>query len=167
MTSLVETVAALAQPWADLYRASDLLQFGLHATHLTGIAVAGGTALGADRLALRLGKRPAAQRLAFLAALAAKHRRVLTALAFVVASGVLLLLAQVRSHLPSPFFWIKMTTLGLLLWNGSRLRRAERRLLAAPEHTREEWGEMETHAARSAGLWVAMALLGVILTTLR
>lgn len=163
---VVETIAGLVQPWAELYRGSDLLQFGIHVTHLAGLAVAGGTALGADRLALRLGRRPPAQRQAFLAGLQSKHRRVLTALAFVIASGVLLLLAQVRTHLPSPFFWMKMLALGLLLWNGTLLRATERRLLARPDHTRDDWKPMETHAKRSVGLWVAVALLGLVLTTL-
>lgn len=162
---MLDTLATLAQPWAEIYRGSDLLQFMLHATHLGGIAVAGGTALSADRMALRLDRRPPAHREAFLVALATKHVRVVAALGVVIGSGILLLLTDVRTLLPSPVFWLKMLTLAALLWNGNLLRTAGHNLRTGATEPAAGWVRLKQYAKRSALLWIAVALLGTILTT--
>lgn len=162
---VVDTLAELARPWAETYRAHDVLQFGIHAAHLGGITFAGGTALAADRMALRLGRRPPAQRQAFLAHLQTRHARVLTALSVVAASGLLLLGAHVPTLLPSPVYWLKMTLLATLLWNGSRLRATGRRLHRDFDPSPDAWAPLATYAGRSVALWFAIALMGVILTT--
>ena len=186
MTTLMETAAALAQPWADLYGSSAAVQSAVTFFHFGGLLAAGGFALAADRGVLRHARRPGVERMAFLRELAATHRVVIAGLAAVVASGLLLLGADVEALLPSPVFWAKMGAFVLLLLNGLSLRRAEHAVSAAefgdpadpadpapgaspgegadPGEGERRWGALRAASLRSAGLWFAVLFLGTLLT---
>jgi hypothetical protein len=161
---VIDALAGLARPWAELYRGSDVLQLLLFAAHVGGVALGGLTALGADRKVVRLAGRPAAQKHAAVEAVRRSHARVVAALAVAIASGLLRLLAHLERLLPSPVLWLKMLGLALLLWNGARLRKQAAALFADPATTDDEWPALKRLALRSVGLWVAVALLGLVLT---
>jgi uncharacterized membrane protein len=183
MTSLMDIAAALAQPWADLYGGSALIQSAVTFLHFGGLLTAGGSALGADAGVLRHARRPGVERVAFLRELPATHRVVVAGLAAVVASGLLLLAADVEALLPSPVFWAKMGAFVLLLLNGLSLRRAEHAVSAAelgdpadpapgaspgegadPGEGERRWRALRAASLRSAGLWFAVLFLGTLLT---
>ncbi|HET6231055.1 MAG TPA: hypothetical protein VFE05_13360, partial [Longimicrobiaceae bacterium] len=90
------------------------------------------------------------------------HRPVVTGLVLVVLTGVLMLLSDVESLLPSPVYWAKMGAFVLLLVNGLMMQRAESRLSAGGPGA-EDWGSLRGAAWRSAFLWFATLLLGTIL----
>lgn len=159
----IDVLARATQPWADYYAQSDVLQVVAGFGHAGAILVAGLTALSADRAVLRAVRLPRL-RSAALAQLQGAHGRVFAGLAFALLTGLTMLSGQIAILFPSFWFWIKMTGLAALAWNGRRILHAERAVGSEPQ--REElWRALATPARTSAALWLCIALLGVILTT--
>jgi hypothetical protein len=88
---------------------------------------------------------------------------VLGGLALSFASGVLLFLSDVDEFLGSPFFWIKLALIGLLLVNGFLMTRTEQALNAGGDRV-ALWGRLRTISILSLILWLATTLAGVVLT---
>lgn len=176
--SAVESLTALAQPWADRVADSPVLATSIIVVHVVAIFAAGGLAVAADRAVLRAtrggtqGATPSApitsdalQRT--ITELGETHRPVIVALAFAFASGLLLLLSDVGTFAVSRVFWSKLTLIVLLLANGIRLRRAEARVLHAKEGDAvlvgRALGTLRSAAGFSLFAWFGIVLLGVIL----
>lgn len=158
----METLASLAEPWADFYGGSTLLQGLVTFLHIGGIVVAAGLALATDRSTFRMSGKPVAMRRAHVHELSAVHTPVLWALGVVLLSGMALVLADVETFLPSSFFWIKMTLFAVLLANGLTFRGVEKGLEADPGDT-VAWKRLRWAAGRSLALWGVVLLLGVLL----
>lgn len=164
MLPFLDAAAADLQPWSDLYNGSVAVSSGLTFAHLGGLLVAGGFAVATDRAVIRAGRMPAPERRYVLGELRAVHRPVLLALGVVVLTGLAMLGSDVRTFLPSPIFWIKMSLIGLLLANGLLLRRAEAALRVDPLQG-GAWTRLRNAALRSGGLWMLTVLFGVLLTS--
>lgn len=162
---LVESLAHLAEPWAAAYDNSKLLMNGVMFSHIGGFLVAGGLALAADRSVFRATGADMSVRRVHVAELNAVHTPVLFGLLVSFASGFLLFLADVPTFATSPVFWIKMGFLGLLLWNGSALRRLGHRL-ATEDVSERAWQTLRRSAAASSFLWFVAVLTGVMLVNL-
>ena len=169
MTDLVARVADVAAPWARLYGDSVLLQSLVMFVHLGSLLLAGGLAIAADRAALRAARPDGAVlRAPALAQIGAVHRSVLVGLALALASGALLLAADVETFLPSPVLWLKLALIALLLANGRVLQRAERAASApgadaATPGGSAPWRRLSGAAARSMVLWFSLVLVSVVL----
>lgn len=93
----------------------------------------------------------------------------LTGLAVIFTSGLLLALSDVKTFGPSPIYWTKMSLVALLLINGSVLQRTEQKLRAGSllAHTtapgKQLWSRLRFAAATSMTLWTAIVLAGVVL----
>jgi len=83
------------------------------------------------------------------------------ALSFV--SGLLLFLSDVDEFLASPWFWVKLGFVGLLLVNGFVMTRTERALANGGDQGML-WGRLRTISVLSLTLWIATTLVGVALT---
>jgi hypothetical protein len=164
MISLVQMAAGYAKPWADLYSDSSMVKAVVVFLHLSGLLAAGGFALSADRATLRLGRLTESERLDFVRELGDTHRPVLLGLSLVIFTGILMLLADVETLLPSTVFWLKMGGFALLMLNGLTLQRAERRL-SGGRHTAAAWRNLHWAALRSAGLWFTVLFLGTLLAS--
>jgi hypothetical protein len=92
------------------------------------------------------------------------HALVLGGLALSFISGVLLFLADVDEFLGSPFFWVKLGLIGLLLLNGFMMTRTERALAGGGNET-TLWARLRTIAVLSVTLWIVTTLAGVVLMT--
>jgi hypothetical protein len=160
---VVENVAALAQPWADMYADSGVLATLIVFLHLGGLTVAGGFALAFDRSTLRVERGVVADRSGFLRELNAVHLPVIVAMTVVIASGFALMLADVEVFLPSKVFWLKMGVFALLMLNGLVVQAAGRRLSRDAMDARG-WVRLRRATLRSIGLWAAVIFLGVLLT---
>ncbi len=158
----METIASLAQPWADFYGGSTLLQGLVTFLHVGGIVAAMGLALATDRSTFRVSGKPSAIRRDHVAELGAVHTPVLWALGVVLVSGVALVLADVETFLPSWFFWSKMALFGVLMVNGLTFRGVEKGLEADPDDA-GAWRSLRWAAGRSVALWGVVLLLGVLL----
>lgn len=173
---MFESLTTLAQPWADLYANQPRLATALLATHVLAMFIGGGMAIAADRAILRAAVGTADAARAIVADLSTTHTLVVTALVLSSLSGLALFLSDVPTFSVSKVYWAKMGTLLLLLLNGLRMRRAERTVIAsldgAPIQTAEmpvpfpasPWGRVRQTASLSFALWVALVLLGVVLT---
>ena len=167
-TTLLEWLAGVAVPWQDAYADSAVLPSAVRFAHFAGLLVGGGLALAADRATLQAWRADAAARARQLQALAATHRLVVGALALLVASGALLLLADVEAIATSPVFWTKATLVLLLLANGFAMTRAEGALHTAaddPAASERLWRRLRGHAAASVALWLLTVLAGAVLTS--
>lgn len=159
----IDTLARATEPWADYYAQSDVLQVLAGFGHAGAILVAGLTALSADRSILRAVRVPRLRNTA-LAQLQRAHRRVFAGLGFALLTGLTMLSAQIAILLPSFWFWVKMTGLAALVWNGRRILHAERALVQQPQRD-DLWEALASPSKTSAALWLSIALIGVMLTT--
>ena len=161
--SIVTTISELAQPWADWYNHRKVAQGGVLWLHIGGIMVGGGLAIASDRAALRAVKGTVEERTRVLHEFSQVHRTVITALAVVVVSGLLMLLADVENLLPSPVYWAKMGLFAALLLNGWLIQQNEHQLAIDPSPGNARWQRFRIGAIASITLWLLVALGGVTL----
>jgi hypothetical protein len=163
---LLATAAQLTAPWTSLYDDSPWLQTAVLYAHLAGVLVGGGFALAADQATIRAARAMSwSRRRRQLALLRRTHAPVLLGLGLAVASGLLLLAADVERYGVSPAFWVKMLLVVLLLANGAMLARGEQQLRAMGSEALHGWRPLRAAAIRSASLWLAVLLAGTYLLT--
>jgi hypothetical protein len=171
--SLVQQVASAFDGWQALFSDSKLVSTSVTTVHILALLFGGGLAIAADRTTLRLlGKNPE-ERSHHLAELRATHRPVLIALTVLVASGVALATADLKTFIPSPVFWVKMGFVALLLTNGIVLERTESALrrtgpaIGMPsDRSAGLWSRLKVSAITSIALWSATAIVGSVLTSI-
>ena len=144
-----------------MYNDSTLLQNLVACAHVGGMLLAGGLAIAADRTTLRASPVTAPGR-AVLTELEAVHTPVLLGLAVTIASGVLLLGADLDVMLGSWVFWLKMGLFFALLVNGLIMQRVERKLAAAPGAV-APWVALRRCSLVSLALWFGVTLAGTML----
>jgi len=125
--------------------------------HIAGLVIGGGAAIVADRGVLAALKRGDVERHSLLNSVRNTHAVVLAGLVAVMASGLLLLGADVDAYLTSRLFWTKMALIVLLMINGLVLTRAERRASAGDDVS---WGTLRWTAISSLALWFLTTLTG-------
>jgi uncharacterized membrane protein len=157
------TLARLAEPWNGMYSDSKAISSAVLFLHLVPLLVSGGAALSADRATVRVSRGSSDERARQLADLGRIHPVVLGGLAISFASGVLLFLSDVDVFLESPFFWIKLALIGVLLVNGFVMTRTEQALNAGGDET-ALWSRLRTISLVSLALWLVTTLAGVVLT---
>jgi hypothetical protein len=162
-SSLQSTLTGMAEPWNKLYSDSKLVDSIVVFMHLAPLVVAGGTAWVADRATMRAARGTPADRARQLTELGNTHRLVIGGLALSLISGVLLFASDVKTFFPSPFFWIKLGLVALLLLNGLVMTRTEASLHKGGDEL-ALWGRLRTLAMLSAVLWLATTLAGVVLS---
>jgi hypothetical protein len=126
-------------------------------------------AVSSDRSIFRAMRGTDDDRRRLVAELGNSHAWVITGLAVIFASGLLLALSDVKTFASSGVYWTKMTLVALLLVNGTVLQRTEQRLriasgttaLRPPEDS--VWARLRFTAVISMCLWTAIVLAGVIL----
>jgi hypothetical protein len=150
----------LAETWSALYTTSPALKSTLAFLHIGGLVAGGGAAIAADRTTLRAMRKGQAALDHELAHLHHVHLFVIGGLAVVIASGLLLMFADLDSYLVARVFWIKMGLVVLLLANGALVMRGGRRT-----HAGDPSGPavLKFAAIASLTLWFGTTLLGAIL----
>ncbi len=168
----VHELAKVVSPWNSLYSDSKLVATSVTSVHILALLFGGGLALAADRTTLRALRRPESERIPQLRELRAVHRPVVIALALLFASGVAMALADVTNFARSPYFWVKMGLVALLMMNGLYLLVVERRLNVAVERSAAPvpavepglWRHLRRASVASLTLWGLTALAGALLT---
>lgn len=162
-----QTLLDLVAPWAKVYGHSKVLATAVVFLHVAPIVVGGGLAIALDRSTLRVRHREPGARERHLGELDTAHRVVLAGLALSLLSGFALFAADVETFFGSWIFWLKMGLIALLLANGARLTRTERRLRTGALDGAEAdagWRRLRTIAITSLALWLTITLAGVALT---
>jgi Family of unknown function (DUF6644) len=145
----------LVARWAQLYSDDQVVSSTVTYAHLAGVLLGGGVAVAADRSALGADRPDAAID-------ARVHRWVVIGLAIIVASGVLMMLADLHTYLTSAVFWIKMGLTVLLLGNGYLRVRAE---TAVQRGVAAAWRRLRSTSIASLVLWFLILLAGTVLGT--
>jgi hypothetical protein len=159
---LLQWITAKASWWSDVYASSRAVEAAVMFLHLGGMVAAGGLAFTLDRAVLRT-TRGSPRRHQLATELHAAHGAVIGGLVIVLASGVLLTLADPEVFLTSWVYWAKMLIVVLLLGNGWLLKRSGAVLLADPQSD-GRFRAVRRAAIRSAGLWGLSVLGGIALT---
>jgi len=146
--------------WAHFSRHNVGLSVTLTYLHLVGILVGGGLAVATDRASLRLSPATGLDWQEELTRLASVHRWVLTGLALIFASGLLLMLTELESFATSGVFWTKMGLVALLLGNGLVRMRAE---TALRQGHATGWRRFRRTSVASLVLWFLILLAGTLL----
>ena len=131
--------------------------------HLGGFLLGGGFAIAADAATIRAARGPEPRRRRQLTYIRGIHRLVLAGLGVTLASGLLMLAADLETLITSSIFWAKMAIVVLLLANGGVIARIESVLRAGTEGADRGWGRMRGAALRSFVLWFAAVLAGTLL----
>jgi uncharacterized membrane protein len=168
--SILTQLASALEPWQTYWHDHDAVSTGITAAHVAAIVVAGGLAIAADRMSLRVLKRSSAERSAHASELRDVHRPVLMALALIVITGLLMAAADIEEFFEKPIFWIKMGLIVVLLINGAMMQKSEGRVLAGtaspPATSNEaEWARIGRFARVSMTLWVVITIVGVVLAS--
>ena len=153
-------LAHLTASWSSMYSNSAPLRTAIEFAHVGGLIAGGGTAIAADRMTIRAARHSPVARQLQIHHIENTHIVVLAGFAFVVASGLLLFLADVQTYLHSKVFWVKMACVVALCLNGAWLVIAGRR---AEVGSVAGWRELKRAAVASLALWFATTLLGVAL----
>ncbi|HEV2147060.1 MAG TPA: hypothetical protein VGR37_06640 [Longimicrobiaceae bacterium] len=159
----MEALLQIAEPWASLYNDSPPLQTVVLFAHLAGMLLGGGFALAADRATLLASHAGFMERERQLSELGMTHRPVEAGLAVTLASGLLMLAADLETYLVSVVFWTKMGLIVLLLVNGYLLQRTGKVLSQDPGGA---WDRLRTAAVVSIALWLAVLLAGTWLASM-
>jgi hypothetical protein len=171
----IDQIARWVDPWKQLFSHSSHVSGTVTGLHILALFLGGGLAVAADRSTLRVRSRDRATRLHQLHEVQAIHPAILSGLVVLFLTGVLLAASDVKTFLPSPWFWIKLSLVALLLINGGVLTLTERRMnvelandarsdptMDAPE--RMLWGRMAKLAWFSIVLWTLTAVVGIVLS---
>jgi hypothetical protein len=163
----LDRIVAWCAPWNDLFSHSSLISGSVVGLHIMALVIGGGLAIAADRMTLRVRAGDESARRAQLGEVSAVHSIVLAGVVVLFASGVALAASDVETFLPSPIFWAKLVLSFLLVVNGGLLTRVERRLggegESATVHDRL-WARVRLLSVSSVFLWVATAVVGIVLS---
>lgn len=157
---MVDVITRFASDWASTYANSAVIRTGVGFAHVAGLVGGAGAAITADRGILRAARGDAALQTRRLADLHATHLGVLVSLGAVIASGILLMLADLETYWGSTVFWLKMSGFALLAVNGATMMRASNRAVPGEPAT---WTSLRATAVVSLVLWTVTTLLGAAL----
>jgi hypothetical protein len=150
----------LATTWGSFYANHAAVRTFIAFAHVGGLVAAGGASMMADREILSVRRRRGQDGSVVLRLIRKTHRVILTGLAVVIISGVLLFAADLDAYLVSRLFWIKMALVVALMINGAIVTRAERQLSS---NLGDSWGTLQWTAIASLSLWFLTTLIGTAL----
>jgi uncharacterized membrane protein len=150
----------MADTWASLYSNSAALRSTLSFAHMGGLITGGGCAIAADLGALRAFGRGPEHLRHELERFHAAHRIVISSLAIVIVSGLLLMFADLDAYLESTAFWIKMGLVVALMMNGGAMVWTSERAEAGDSAA---IARLRFVSLASMALWLATTILGAVL----
>jgi hypothetical protein len=156
-------LSQLLESWGSVYANHAALRTGIEFMHIGGLLAGGGCAVTADLATIRAAREGLAARTVHLQLLKRTHRLVVSGLAALATSGVLLFAADVGTFLHSRIFWLKMGLVVLLVVNGLLLLAGERHV---ERDAPRAWTRLHYTAVSSLVLWFLTALAGVTLTNI-
>jgi hypothetical protein len=122
-----------------------------------------------DRMTLRALRSGPDDRRRQLMELHAIHRPVLMGLVALFLSGVMMATADLKTFLPSPVFWLKLSLVTLLLINGAVLMRTEASLRPGADAGAPQtklWARLRATSWLSLALWAATLIAGITLSNI-
>jgi uncharacterized membrane protein len=159
---IVQMLAQAAAPWQAAYSASTTISVTVVFIHLAALLIGGGLAITTDRTTLRASWSDPRARERVLQDMRGAHGVVIGAIVMLWVSGVLLAASDVETFAASPWFWVKIALVTVLMLNGFVLYRTGRAL-----HRSTSQGHLvrrlRISAVASVVLWCATVLVGTVL----
>jgi hypothetical protein len=155
--------------WQSIYSDSTVLSTATTTLHIVALLVGGGLAIAADRTTLRALRHEGPDWPYHLQELHAVHRPVLSMIAVLFITGIMMALADLDTFLASPYFWIKLGLVVLLLGNGIFVYNTEGRL-ASTTHKGEDLSDnlckrLTLSSRLSVILWILTTIAGCVLAS--
>lgn len=167
--SVIQQLAMTLEPWKTYYADHDGVSTAITAIHVAAIVIAGGLAIAADRMTLRVVKRASHDRALHIRELHDVHRPVIFALIAIVFTGLLMAASDVEEFTAKPVFWIKMGLIAVMLINGLLMQKAESRVMQDTSGSNAAadplWSRLSTFARVSMVLWITITIAGVVLAS--
>ena len=163
MATPLTTLVQLLDPWKDVFSKSRPLEVVVIYGHLAAILVGGGIAVTTDLASLRAFRNGGEERGRQVTLLHQSHTIVVGALAVLFVTGLLLIGSDLEAFLASPWFWIKLACVALLVINGAVLYRTGEALLRDGVQAASLWGRLRLVSILSMVLWLTTLLAGTIL----
>ena len=165
----MERLVALCASWSSLYDHSKLVAGTVMGVHIMALFIGGGLAIAADRLTLRVPSTDVPNRRVQLDEVCNVHGIVLVSVILLFVSGVLLAAADVETFFGSPVFWVKLAFVAALVVNGALLTRIETSLTKRPGVDPSAiddatWARVRLFSRSSVFLWIATAVVGIVLS---
>jgi len=149
------------EAWNSIYSNHALLRTAVNFIHVGGLMLGGGCAITADLATIEAVREGPIGRSSQLHVLKRTHTIVVTGIAALAVSGLLLVASDVDTFLHSRIFWLKMGLMALLLLNGVLMLLGERRVLRGDTRA---WKRLHRVAVSSLLLWFLTTLAGAALT---
>ena len=149
------------EAWNSIYSNHVLVRTAVNFIHVGGLMLGGGCAITADLATIEAVREGPIGRSSQLHVLKRTHTIVVTGIAALAVSGLLLVAADVDTFLHSRIFWLKMGLLAMLLLNGVLMLLGERRVLRGDTRA---WRRLHKVAVSSLLLWFLTTLAGAALT---
>ena len=149
------------ETWNSIFSNHALLRTAVNFIHVGGLMLAGGCAITADLATIEAIRVGPIGRSSQLHVLKRTHTIVVTGIAALVVSGLLLFAADADMFLHSRIFWLKMGLMAMLLLNGVLMLLGERRVLRGDTRA---WKRLHRVAVSSLLLWFLTTLAGTALT---
>jgi hypothetical protein len=149
------------ETWNSIYSNHALLRTTVNFIHVGGLMLAGGCAITADLATIEAIRVGPIGRSSQLHVLKRTHTIVVTGIAALVVSGLLLFAADADMFLHSRIFWLKMGLMAMLLLNGVLMMLGERKVLRGDTRA---WGRLHAVAVSSLLLWFLTTLAGAALS---
>ena len=150
----------LIDNWTSIYTNHAMLRTIVGFVHVGGLMLAGGCAVATDLATIEAVRQGSIGRASQLHVLKRTHTIVVTGLAALVASGLLLFAADVDTFLHSRIFWLKMALMVSLVVNGLVMLAGERGVRRGDVRA---WRRLHTVAVSSLVLWFLTTLAGAAL----
>ena len=149
------------ETWNSIYSNHALLRTAVTFIHVGGLMLGGGCAITADLATIEAVREGPIGRSSQLHVLKRTHTIVVTGIAALAVSGLLLFAADVDTFLHSRIFWLKMGLMAMLLLNGVLMLLGERRVLRGDTRA---WKRLHRVAVSSLLLWFLTTLAGAALS---
>ncbi|MEO8076191.1 MAG: hypothetical protein ABI818_07675 [Acidobacteriota bacterium] len=150
----------LLELWVSAYANHAVLRTAVEFMHIGGLVAGGGCAITADLATITASRDSLASRTTQLHLLKQTHQIVVSGIAALAFSGLLLFATDVDTFLYSRIFWLKMGLMVLLLANGALLLRGERQVRRGAPHA---WSRLHRSAVTSLALWLLTTMAGAAL----
>jgi hypothetical protein len=152
----------IIESWAEYYGNHQLASVAIRFFHLTGIVLGGGAGLITDWQIMKSAFKVNADFDILLKQLSRAHYYVVPWMFVLALTGALMTAADAHSFLVSKVYWIKISLIALLVFNGIALLLLESRIRRAG--IQAVWGKLTAVSSISAILWQTILFVGVYLT---
>jgi hypothetical protein len=158
----VQIISEAIHTWAAYYDDHRTISVLIRFVHLAAIVFGAGSALVLDQRVLRAAWKFPSGRDEVVASLRSEHPKIITCVAILGFTGILMTAADSATFVSSKLFWFKMALIAALIANGGLMMKAERGMGRLGGTV--GWTRIAVASAISGLLWLAILYVGTLLS---